>query len=243
MGKSSVFAAWERAYFVAAKICPTLNTAARQYGFILIALSLRHYAALPVPDANRPESWVLEIVRRQLEQHGFATRDLGLVDAILRAGHIAVALDGTNEVDRDLALAAFASQFPQTRLLVTSQAIPRSLAGGERWEVWELPEDIGGLRDGLLALWLGAKNGAVLCRRIVAGGPVPNCRLRLRPAASRRSRRPRSRARHIAGRSRRAVPGDVGACQRTRWATSPPRRAGAARLDDDDAAAAQNCTG
>jgi hypothetical protein len=34
---------------------------------------------------------------------------------------------------------------------------PRSLAGDERWEVWELPEDIDELRDGLLALWLGAE--------------------------------------------------------------------------------------
>jgi ligand-binding sensor domain-containing protein len=169
MGKSSVFAAWERAYFVAADV-PNLNAAVHRYGFILIASSLRHYAALPVPDANRPESWILEIVRRQLEQHGFATRDLGLVDAMLKAGHIAVALDGTNEVDRDLALAAFASQFPQARLLITSQAVPRNLAGDERWEVWELPEDISGLRDGLLALWLGAEKGAILSRRITAEG-------------------------------------------------------------------------
>jgi hypothetical protein len=165
MGKSSVFAAWERAYFVAAD-APDLNAAARRYGFILIALPLRHCAALPVPDANRLESWILEIVRRQLEQHGFTTHDLGLVNAMLRAGHIAVALDGTNEVDRDLALTAFASQFPQARLLITSQAIPRSLAGDKRWEVWELPEDISGLRDGLLALWLGAEMGAILSRRI-----------------------------------------------------------------------------
>src|SRR5689334_10317708 len=105
----------------------------------------------------RPESWVLEIVRRRLEQHGFTTRDLGLVDALLKAGHFAVALDGSNEVDRDLALAAFASQFPQARLVITSQAIPRNLAGGEQWEVWELPEDIGRLHDGLLALWLGVE--------------------------------------------------------------------------------------
>jgi hypothetical protein len=123
-----------------------------------------------VPDANRPESWIIEIVRRQLEQHGFTTRDLGLVDAMLKAGHIAVLLDGTNEVDRDLALAAFTSQFPEARLLVTSQAIPRSSAGAERWEVWELPEDIGGLRNGLLALWLGAEKGAILSRRITAEG-------------------------------------------------------------------------
>ena len=149
---------------------PNISAAARRYGFILIALPLRRYADLPVPDANRPESWILEIVRRQLEQHGFTTRDLGLVDAVLKAGHIAVALDGTNEVDRDLALAAFASQFPQARLLVTSQAIPRSLAGDERWDVWELPEDIDRLRGGLLALWLGAEKGPILSRRIAAEG-------------------------------------------------------------------------
>jgi ligand-binding sensor domain-containing protein len=169
MGKSSVFAAWERAYFVAADV-PNLNAAARRYGFILIALPLRHYAGLPVPDANRPESWILEIVRRQLEQHGFTTRDLGVVDAVLKAGYIAVALDGTNEVDRDLALAAFASQFPRTRLLITSQAIPRSVADNVLWEVWQLPEDIGGLRDALLALWLGAEKGVALSRRIGAEG-------------------------------------------------------------------------
>ena len=62
--------------------------------------------------------------------------------------------------------------FPQTRLLVTSQALPRSW-GGERWEVWELPEDVAGeLRVGLLALWLGDEKGAILSRRIVAEGLV-----------------------------------------------------------------------
>jgi hypothetical protein len=169
MGKSSVFAAWERAYFAAANV-PNLNAAARRYGFMLLAIPLRQYAALPVPDANRPESWILEIVRRQLEQHGFTTHDLGLVEAMLKAGHIALALDGTNEVGRDLALSAFSNQFPQTRLLVTSQALPGSLAGDKAWEAWELPEDIGGLRDGLLALWLGPEKGAVLSRRITAEG-------------------------------------------------------------------------
>ena len=109
-------------------------------------------------------------MRRQLEQFGFATQDRGLIEAMLRAGQIAFALDGTNEADRDLALAAFARQFPQARLLVTSQALPRNLPGDERWEVWELPEDIGGLRDGLLALWLGAEKGAMLSRRIIAEG-------------------------------------------------------------------------
>src|SRR5258707_5898380 len=110
-------------------------------------LPVRYYAALSPPEANRPESWVLEAIRRRLEQFGLATRDLGLIEAMLKAGQIAVALDGTNEADRDTSIAAFARQFSQVRLLVTSQA-----AGGEDWEVWHLPEDVGALRDGLLAL-------------------------------------------------------------------------------------------
>jgi hypothetical protein len=178
MGKSSVFATWERAYF-AAEDAPNLAAAVRRYGFILITLPLRNYAALPVPNANRPESWVLEAVRRQLEQYGLATSDIGLVEAMLKAGHIALALDGTNEADRDLALAAFASQYPQARLLVTSQAIPRSLGGDERWEVWELPEDLGELRDRLLALWLGDEKGATLSRPHRGRGPVCGHCLRL----------------------------------------------------------------
>jgi hypothetical protein len=169
MGKSSVFAAWERAYF-ATDDATNLRAAVRRYGIILFTLPLRKYAALPVPDANRPESWVLEAIRRQLEQHGFAMSDRGLIEAMLRSGHFALALDGTNEVDRDLALAAFASQFPQTRLLVTSQAIPPSLGGDARWEVWELPNDVGEVCDRLLAVWLGDEKGAILSRRIMTEG-------------------------------------------------------------------------
>ena len=168
MGKSSVFAAWGRAYF-SAEDMPSLSAAVHRYGFILIMLPVRDYVGLPVPDANRPESWVLEAVRRQLERFGFATRGLGLIAAMLRAGHIALALDGTNEADRDLALAAFVRQFPQTRLLVTSGALPQHL-GEERWEIWELPEDISGLRDRLLELWLGGTKGPMLSRRIATEG-------------------------------------------------------------------------
>jgi ligand-binding sensor domain-containing protein len=166
MGKSSVFASWERAYF-ADEGAPNLNAAVRRYGFIPIMLPVRDYAAFPMPDAN-PESWVLEAVRRQLEKYGFATRDIGLIGAMLRVGHIAVALDGTNEADRDRALDAFASQFRKARLLVTSQADTKRLIGDERWELWELPEDISSLRDKLLVKWLGPWKGRALARRIVA---------------------------------------------------------------------------
>jgi hypothetical protein len=164
MGKSSVFAAWERAYFAEGE-APTLDAAVRRYGFILVMLPVRHYAALSPPEANRPESWVLDAVRRRLEQFGLATRDPGLIEAMLKAGQIALALDGTNEADRDAAIAAFARQFPQVRLLVTSQA-----TGWEHWDAWHLPENVGALRNELLALWLGADKGECLSRRIVAEG-------------------------------------------------------------------------
>ncbi len=164
MGKSSVFAAWERAFF-AAENAPTLAAAVRRHGFVLVTLRVRHYAGVPPPEAGRPETWVLEAVRRRLEQSGLETRDLGLVEAMLRAGHIALALDGTNEADRDAALAAFARQFPRVRLLATSQA-----AAGEGWETWRLPEDVAALREGLLQLWLGTDKGGLLARRVVTEG-------------------------------------------------------------------------
>jgi hypothetical protein len=84
---------------------------------------------------------------------------------MLKAGQIALALDGTNEADRDAAIVAFAQQLSEVRLLVTSQA-----AGGKDWEVWRLPEDVGALGDELLALWLGPEKGASLSRRIAAEG-------------------------------------------------------------------------
>src|SRR6516225_6954156 len=80
MGKTSIFAAWERAYFASPDVT-TLRAAARRHGFILVMLPVRHFAAVPPPDANKPETWILEAVRRRLEQFGLATEDLGLVKA------------------------------------------------------------------------------------------------------------------------------------------------------------------
>ena len=48
---------------------------------------------------------------------------------------------------------------------MTSQGL-----GGEAWEIWQLPEDVGALRDGLLALWIGAVKAAVLSRRLETEG-------------------------------------------------------------------------
>jgi hypothetical protein len=72
-------------------------------------------------------------------------------------------LDGANEADRSDAIAAFAHQFPQVPLLITSQS-----AVGENWEVWRLPETIDDLRDALLTRWLGKEKGALLSHRLQA---------------------------------------------------------------------------
>lgn len=157
MGKSSVFAAWERAYFADPE---TLSAAAARLGFILIMAPVRHYAGLPM-DPNRPEAWVVEVVRQRFERFGLGELDAALVRAMLRAGHIAIALDGMNEAERDPALMAFARQFPMVPLLVTSQT-----QAPEGWESWQLPRDVADLRSGLLKLWLGAERGELLDRRI-----------------------------------------------------------------------------
>jgi hypothetical protein len=84
---------------------------------------------------------------------------------MLKAGSIALAIDGTNEADRDTALMAFARQFHQVPLLVTSQATV-----DEGWQVWHLPGDVSEMGDGLLILWLGPRNGKLLAQRIAAEG-------------------------------------------------------------------------
>ena len=109
MGKSSAFSYWERTYFAGA--ATTLADAARRFGFMLVMLPVRHYAALSA-DASRPELWVIEAVRRRFEYFGLTVTDLGLVEAMLRAGSIALALDGMSEADRDTALTVFAQSFP-----------------------------------------------------------------------------------------------------------------------------------
>lgn len=123
---------------------------------------------------------MLEAVRRRFEQSGLETRDLGLVEAILRAGYVALALDGTNEADRDAALAAFVRQFPMVRVLATSQA-----AGMEGWETWRLPEDVAALREGLLQLWLGRRR-ARSWRAASSPRASPKLSCRVRPAPARR---------------------------------------------------------
>jgi hypothetical protein len=160
MGKSSIFAAWERAFFLAPQIS-SLRNASHLWGFVLVPLRARDYATIPIPEPTNPETWMIEAVRRHFEGMGLSVRDRGLVEAMLKSGMFAIALDGANEADRDAAIAAFADQFPRVSLLVTSQA-----PAEDNWEVWRLPNDISELTEGLLGLWLGSQKGAILASRI-----------------------------------------------------------------------------
>ena len=166
MGKSSAFSYWERTYFAGA--ATTLADAARRFGFMLVMLPVRHYAALSA-DASRPELWVIEAVRRRFEYFGLTVTDLGLVEAMLRAGSIALALDGMSEADRDTALTVFAQSFPQVRLLVTSQG-----RGPELFQVWRLPDTIADYAEELMQLWLGSDRGAALAARVGRDGLMPH---------------------------------------------------------------------
>lgn len=162
MGKSAVYSAWERAYF-AGDDCTTLARAAAKYGFILVTVPVRHYATVAPPEPKRPESWLEEVILRRLVEFDIALEDPSIVKAMLRAGHIAIALDGTNEADRNDAIAAFARAYRMVRIIATSQ-----LGVTEGWEVWRLPTDISAQRSGLLRLpdWLGEEKGALLDQRL-----------------------------------------------------------------------------
>jgi hypothetical protein len=163
MGKSEVFLAWGRGYYAA----ETLASAARRYDFVLVMLPVRQFATLPM-DQNHPENWVIEAVRRRLEQFGAEFTDTSLVQAMLRSGIFALAFDGMNEADRDTSLMAFARAFPQVRILVTSQS-----DGPEEFQTWRLPRDVSGHAEALLKLWLGEERGGALADRIVRQGLMP----------------------------------------------------------------------
>ncbi|WP_132680154.1 hypothetical protein [Pseudomonas vancouverensis] len=166
MGKSSVFSAWERDFFLEGS--PSLSQAVRRFGFgfVLVTLPARQYSAVSAPVGHRPESWVVEIIRRRLEQFGFPLSQ-ELTESLLRRGTLALAIDGANEVDQDKALAAFAHQYPRVRLLVTSQALPENES---EWEIWRLPASITHMREGLLELWLGEDRARTLSKKIDDSG-------------------------------------------------------------------------
>jgi hypothetical protein len=130
-------------------------------------LPIRHYATIEPPELRNPESWVTDAIRRRLEQFGVVLEDLSTLKAMLRTGCIALAMDGTNEADRSDAISIFARQYPQVRMIATSQS-----EAGDGWSTWRLPSDIAELQEALLTLWLGREAGEALDERLTANREV-----------------------------------------------------------------------
>ncbi|MBD0678664.1 hypothetical protein [Pseudomonas sp. PSB11] len=167
MGKSAIFMSWARAYY-----CDPENTTladiVRKYGFILVMLPVRDYAMIQPPDSGNPESWVIEVISRRFKQFGLPLGDATLLTAMLRAGHIAIALDGTNEADCNQAITSFGSQYPQVKIVATSQSDAQ-----ENWSTWYLPKTISEQRTGLLTLWFKSiESGRALDERLASEGNV-----------------------------------------------------------------------
>jgi hypothetical protein len=161
MGKSAVFQAWERAYYLESG---SLVAAVQKFGFILVSIPVRQVAHLPI-DANRPDSWVTQAVMHRLSQFGLDLTDSSLAEALLKTGGIAVSLDGMNEADRELSVVVFGRLFARTRLLVTSQG-----EGPKEFEMWRLPQEISENAKALLQLWMGVAEGDALWARLVQTG-------------------------------------------------------------------------
>ncbi|WP_375595845.1 hypothetical protein ABWI00_06000 [Algihabitans albus] len=136
---------------------PSLAASRSRYGYVLIPITLRSFASVPVPE-QAPEDWLFDLVARRLEGTGLALEDQQLLKGILVSGSFVLVLDGANEVDDKSAIALFAARFPDIGLLVTSQADPEREAV-EHFEVWRLPTDVGGAVEPLLDLYLGEAQG------------------------------------------------------------------------------------
>jgi hypothetical protein len=162
MGKTALFWHLCQTHFGDAQ-----DTAAkifRRNGYILVPIEARRYPEAPFEEKGA-SAWVITCVLAVLSERGLSFQDRGLLRAMLYKGTLGVAIDGLNEVARGQAVSAFAAEFPQTPLFVTSQE-----AGEEPFEVWRLPRTIDDQVEGLLSLYLGSERGQVLKARLLEGG-------------------------------------------------------------------------
>ncbi|EPY5321074.1 hypothetical protein ACXDTH_001643 [Klebsiella variicola] len=167
MGKTAIFKAWARAYYCDPENT-TLSNVVRQYGFLLVMVPVRDYAMIKPPDSAHPESWVVEVISRRFMQFGLPLGDVSLLTAMLRAGHIAIGLDGTNEADCKEAINSFERQFPQVKIIATSQS-----AEPENWSSWTLPKTIAKQRVELLTIWFrNSETGKALDKRLASESNV-----------------------------------------------------------------------
>ena len=135
MGKTTIFYAWRRSFFENEQ-SGGLAAAAKSLGYILFDVRARDHASIPI-DLKEPASWLVSVVENELRPFGF--KGVGLIDSMLEAGHIAVAIEGLDEADTAWTIDHFCQTSPKVPLLVTSQEKPKE---NSEWDVWELPSNV-----------------------------------------------------------------------------------------------------
>jgi hypothetical protein len=162
MGKTALFHHLHETHFGGAE--RTSFALFRRDGYVLVPIEARRFTNVKESDSDA-SIWVVECVRSVLSENGLTLDDQGLVRSMLSTGALAVAIDGLNEVARDLAVASFAAGFPEAPLFVTSQEL-----GDDLFEAWKLPGTISEYVEGLLALYLGAERAVALTQSLKTSG-------------------------------------------------------------------------
>ncbi len=158
MGKTTVFQFLMSVHFGGKSA--TAFSIFRRDGYVLVPIPARRFADIG-GDEKTASAWVQACIPRALAEQGFSIEDRGVLRAFLRTGTLALAIDGLNEVARNPAVLAFASEFPMVPLFVTSQE-----TGEEPFQVWRLPQTINAHINDLLRLYLGEHFGGVLAVRL-----------------------------------------------------------------------------
>jgi hypothetical protein len=168
MGKTALFSHLHQTHFGGAE--NTAFTIFRRSNYVLVPIEARRFPEAPFEEKGS-SAWVIACVLSILSEGGLSFEDRGLLRAMLYKGTLGVAIDGLNEVARGQAVTAFAAEFAEAPLFLTSQE-----AGEAAFEVWRLPSTIAEHIDGLLALYLGEEGGKILARRLRESGLIAHLR-------------------------------------------------------------------
>jgi hypothetical protein len=169
MGKTAIFLHLRQVHF--GEAATSAFALFRRDGYVLVPIEARRFPEIPFSEQGGPSSWVVGCVRSILSAGGLSFTNQALLRAMLTKGTLAIAIDGLNEVAREQAVMAFAAEFPEAPIFVTSQE-----AGEAPFEVWRLPETICEQVDGLMELYLGEKRGKELAKRTRDAGLFPHLR-------------------------------------------------------------------
>jgi hypothetical protein len=131
---------------------------------ILIPFAARDYA-VGGEDKAEPD-WVLEAVKGTLSSYGLTWADDSLLKRMLRSGSLAVCIDGLHEAGRSHSVEAFAREFAQAPLFVTSQE-----PGVRAFTLWKLPNDMRAYTHALLRVLMQNEQAANIVKdRITSSG-------------------------------------------------------------------------